>query len=312
MIQNTTPNTNDSFRPLLEAHRLFVDEQLARENMSKTTRRGYSYDILEFINDYNKNSTNKLKNTNQLSKKLVNDYFIKLDALNKKGSTRHRKVAALKKFIKFLESNNWVPSNISDSIIWPKIEEDEPRPLSENQYKAFLRETGVSIRDHAMFELLMQTGIRLSEMTSLTIENIFIPKVPSQDHVTGVGHIRVKRKGNKVQELALSYKACKVIKEYLKIRPKAEEERLFLTKYGKPISNRGVQWLFKKYAKLAGLPDWAHVHTLRTTNFTYKLAKGVDVRTVQHNAGHKNIATTSRYLAYVKEAGIKSAQDMPL
>ena len=119
--------------------------------------------------------------------------------------------------------------------------------------------------------------------------------------VTKEGYIRIKRKRCEPQDLILNYETSKIIDEYLQIRPRSEYDELFLSKNNKPISNRGVQWLFKKYAVLAKLPEWAHVDSLRITNFTHKLAKGDDVKTVQHHAGHKKIASTTRYLSYVQK-----------
>jgi integrase/recombinase XerD len=77
------------------------------------------------------------------------------------------------------------------------------------------------------------------------------------------------------------------------------------------MTPRSVQKAFKLYAEEAGVP-WAHVHTLRTTHITHHLAAGTDIRTVQHNAGHSNLATTNRYAAYVKEAAIKAMQEHAL
>ena len=90
----------------------------------------------------------------------------------------------------------------------------------------------------------------------------------------------MKRKGRRLQELVLNYKACRALKAYLRIRPQAPHHALFLTKYQTAITNRSVQKAVKKYAVAAGLP-WAHVHTLRTTHMTQHIAKGTDVKTVQ-------------------------------
>jgi site-specific recombinase XerC len=122
----------------------------------------------------------------------------------------------------------------------------------------------------------------------------------------------VKRRGRRLQELVLNYKACQALKAYLPVRnPRETQEKVFLTKYGTPISNRSVQKVFKKYAVAAGVP-WAHVETLRTTHILEHLARGTDVRMVQGNAGHASRKTTKDYARYVKEVEIRAMQERAL
>ena len=116
------------------------------------------------------------------------------------------------------------------------------------EYTALLREAGHHPRDAAILELLLQTGIRLSELTALTIDDVSLPAKPSLDPVNGYGLLRVRRKGRRLQELILNYKACRALKGYLRARPASAEPALFLTKYQEPITGRSVQKLMKKYA----------------------------------------------------------------
>lgn len=197
--------------------------------------------------------------------------------------------------------------DFSAGLIWPHANQDEPRALAKSEYEALLRACSHHPRDHAMFELLLQTGIRLSELTSLTLESITLPARPSAHTETGYGELRVRRKGGRLQELVLNYKTCRTLASYLRVRPAPDTPALFLTKYAEAIGNHSVQKAFKKYAREAGV-SWAHVHTLRTTHITQHLAAGTDIRTVQHNAGHASLATTNRYAAYVKDAAIQAMQ----
>src|SRR5437588_11513118 len=166
-------------------------------------------------------------------------------------------------FLTYLEGEGILHAEFGKKLMWPGVSRDEPRALSTADYTAILREAAHDPRDSAMFELLLQTGIRLSELTALTLDDMTLPVKPSNDPINGYGLLRVKRKGRRLQELILNYKACRAIKSYLKARPKSSSQALFLTKYGEPITNRSVQKAFKKYAVVAGVP-WAHVHTLRT------------------------------------------------
>jgi site-specific recombinase XerD len=220
-------------------------------------------------------------------------------------------VAAIKTFLRSLEKHQALPKDFSASITWPEVQRDEPRALSTAEYSALLREAAHDPRDSAMFELLLQTGIRLSELTALTLDDVTLPTKPSPDPLTGFGLLRVKRKGRRLQELILNYKACRALKSYLRIRPNTDSPALFLTKYATPITNRSVQKACKKYA-LAALIPWAHVHTLRTTHITYHIAQKTDIKTVQGNAGHLNLATTNYYAQFVKDVQIKAMQEHAL
>jgi site-specific recombinase XerD len=246
-----------------------------------------------------------------LSTDAISHYLSELDDRGLKGSTRHRKVAAIKTFLRFLEREGELPPDFSSRISWPEVQRDEPRALSQPEYTALLREAGHHPRDAAILELLLQTGIRLAELTALTVEDASLPTKPSLDPVNGYGLLRVRRKGRRLQELILNYKACRALKAYLRVRPEAATQTLFLTKYHGPISGRSVQKLMKKYATAAGV-DWAHVHTLRTTHITEHIARRTDIKTVQGNAGHASLATTNFYARYVKEAQIRAMQENAL
>jgi integrase/recombinase XerD len=158
---------------------------------------------------------------------------------------------------------------------------------------------------------LLQTGIRLSELTALQMDDVTLPIKPSPDPMTGFGLLRVKRKGRRLQEFILNYKACRAVKNYLRVRPDSTSSSLFLTKYGTSMTNRSVQKAFKKYAVATGI-SWAHVHTLRTTHITHHIASKTDIKTVQGNAGHLNLATTNYYAQFVKDAQIKAMQEHAL
>jgi integrase/recombinase XerD len=199
----------------------------------------------------------------------------------------------------------------SQGLIWPKVSRDEPRSLSEAQYTALLREASYSARDFAMLELLLQAGIRLSELTGLALEDITLPEKPRNDATSGYGLIRVRRKGGKEQELIINYKACRAIAAYLKVRPKSDYPNVFLTKYITPMTNRSVQKAFKKYATVAKVP-WAHVHSFKTPHITQHLAHKTDIKTVMVNAGHRSLKTTQYYADLVKEAQIRAMQENAL
>jgi integrase/recombinase XerC len=275
-------------------------------NLSPETRRGYTYDLSEWVA-----TMPPFLPVSALSTDVIAHYLSTLDGRGLKGATRHRKVAAIKTFLRYLEREGEVSVDFSSRISWPEVQRDEPRALSVPEYTALLREAGHHVRDAAILELLLQTGIRLAELTALTVGDVTLPAKPSLDPVHGYGLLRVRRKGRRLQELILNYKACRALKGYLRARPTAPTEALFLTKYSQPMTHRSVQKLMKKYATAAGVA-WAHVHTLRTTHITEHIARRTDIKTVQGNAGHASLATTNFYARYVKDAQIRAMQENAL
>jgi len=291
---------------LEQAFEKFRTIYLPAQYASEVTRRGYIYDVQEWLEQV------QTTYVDELDLDSVQLYFVSGRNLERKGSTRQRKVAAVKAFFHYLEKTlKILPADFSARLIWPKVTKDEPRALNKTQYQAILREAAHDARDSAMLELLLQTGIRLSELTGLTLADVDLPKRPSPDLATGFGFIRVRRKGGKTQELALNYKACRAMSAYLRVRPKSDYPNFFLTKYKTPMTNRSVEKAFKKYARAADVP-WAHVHTFRTTHITQHIASGTDIKTVQTNAGHTSLKTTNYYADLVKEAQIKAMQEHAL
>jgi len=184
-------------------------------------------------------------------------------------------------------------------LIPPKIEFREPRVLSEAEYKALLRACSHEIRDAAIIELLLQTGIRLSELARLIINDLELPARITRDPAD-VGRLHVIGKGKRDRWIPLNYKACKALKAWLKVRPGVEHDALFVTKFLTPMSPRAFEYVVKKYLDEAGIKN-ASVHTLRHTFATHHVAKGTDLRTVQEALGHTDLKTTSIYVQLARE-----------
>lgn len=288
-----------------EALRVFCEVYMPACQFAQTTRRGYRYDLTEWLAH---STVTKVK---AISTASLKRYLSQLDAQGLQDSTRKRKVAAITTFLRFLEEQGVLPTNLSSSLVWPKVERVDPRPLSPPQYAAILTEAATNPRDFAMFATLLQTGIRLSELTGLTLENITLPAKPSVDPITGYGVLRLRRNGGRLTELVVNYKAARAIQGYLAVRPHSPTQAIFLNRYGKALSNRSVEKAFKKYARAAGIP-WAHVESLRTTHIIEHLARKTDIQTVQENAGHSSRKSTNHYAQVVKEAHIKAMQEHAL
>ena len=125
--------------------------------------------------------------------------------------------------------------------------------LSEAEYKRLMAAVQHEVRDGAILELLLQTGIRQSECAAIALDDIQLPARVSRDE-GNVGLLRVHGKGHKDRIVTLNYKACRALKAYLAVRPKIDDEdALFLTKFEKPLGTRSIRNIVSKYLTEAGI-----------------------------------------------------------
>jgi site-specific recombinase XerD len=211
---------------LTEALTRFIAVEMPARNLSQETRRGYAYDLTEWV----ATSSSSLP-VSALSTDGIARYLSALDDRGLAARPGTARWPPIKTFLHYLEREGALPIDFSARLGWPEVARDEPRALSQPEYTALLREAGHHPRDTAILELLLQTGIRLAELTALTVADVTLPTKPSLDPVHGYGLLRVHRKGRRLQELILNYKACRALKAYLRTRPAAPTEALFLTKY---------------------------------------------------------------------------------
>ena len=224
--------------------------------------------------------------------------------LNNSTSTRSRKLSSLRSFFNYLTKTiGIIQDNPILLIDGPKIGRRLPIYLELEQVKKLL-ETILSneddyykYRDYAIVMLFLNTGIRLSELVNLKTNDIH-----SDSSVNIIG------KGNKERILYINDGTIDAINEYLKIRPNSDIENIFTDKSGSNfLGTRGIQYLLKKYIKLAGLDSKISPHKLRHTAATLLFRYGnIDIRTLQVILGHESVATTQIY-THVDKTQIKNA-----
>ena len=222
------------------------------------------------------------------------DYFIFrkfIASLSQKGlskKTQARKISTLKSFFKFLLREGFIKSNPALSIPYPKLDKNLPKFLTEEDMRRLLdslpQGSPLQIRDKAIFELLYSSGIRISELINLDVEDV--------DLISGV--IKVKGKGKKERLLPIGETAQKAIREYLQVR-KSNQKALFLNRFGKRISPVGVFKVIKREVKYLGFKENVSAHVFRHSFATHLLNRGADLRSVQELLGHSSISTTQVY-----------------
>lgn len=305
-----------------EALEDFATHGLAnRARASENTRKSYLLDLRQWITWV----TERICFVDEITVESFTRYQVEMEARGYKLSTRHRKAAALRVFAHFLVRHYGLDPQLLDAIVLHEVPEKDPQPLREADYKALLFEAGqvksqnkpesrararsLALRNVAILQVLLQTGIRLSELTALTLDDLDLPPERKSGKAEG-GSLRVTRKGGDEKLLALNSKAVEAIQAYLKVRPRSQARSVFLSRSGEPLKNRAIQKMFKTVATRAGV-KWSHVHNLRATHVTYHLAHGTNIVEVQKNTGHRNLKTLQKYAGvvdqYYREAMEKNA-----
>ncbi len=223
-------------------------------------------------------------------------------------STTARKLATLRSFYKFCLKRGHVQANPLAAIRTPKQDKRLPKFLEEEQIRKLLETPDVATllgaRDRAMLETMYSTGVRVSELVDLNLQDV--------DFVGEALHIRGKGKKERITPIAPT--ALAWIRRYMDMRradPRAasfNQQAVFVNKHGQRLSTRSVRRKLDKYLALAGLDPSISPHTLRHSFATHMLNRGADLRSVQELLGHQSLSTTQIY-THVTTARMKQAYD---
>jgi integrase/recombinase XerD len=270
---------------------LFLDYLSVERGLANNTIVAYRYDLIKFIHYLKKNNLSYLQMTNR---ELISNYFLYLKKLKLGINSISRSLVALKMFYRFLQAENLIKEDISSLIEFPRVSKKLPHILSLREVNLLLNENNfkgnLGLRDKAILELFYATGLRVSELVNLEIDNINMENKM----------LRCLGKGSKERIIPFGKLACRALEKYLKeSRPKLlrefEGDILFLNSRGKKFSRQGISYLIKGYAGKAGIKKKITPHTLRHTLATHLIENGADLRSVQEILGHSNIATTQIY-----------------
>lgn len=203
---------------------------------------------------------------------------------NLKERTQNRKIAVLKSFFQYLVDLNSLNHNIMGKIPTAKTGKSLPKYLNESEMYHLIQAINGEFwqRDLAIILLMMQGGLRVSEVVSLDVEDVHSDSV------------QVRGKGKKERSVYLTAQTAKTLEEYLEIRPVTEENALFISKNGNRLTVRGVQYMSRKYLERIGRGDFS-CHKLRHTAATQLLKSGANIRMIQEMLGHESISTTAIY-----------------
>ena len=228
----------------------------------------------------------------EVTPEIISKYMGRLyDEKGISGKSQVRKLSAIKSFYNYLLINDKIDQLPTDSVETPRLERELPDVLTVAEVDAIISTfdmtTVKGCRDNAIVEVLYSTGLRVSELITLRIDDLFF----------GEGYIRVIGKGDKQRIVPVGSVARDKIQLYMELRRprKPSEATLFLNNRGEPLTRVMVFTIIKNAAKLAGIEKSISPHTLRHSYATHLLEGGANIRQVQELLGHESISTTEVY-----------------
>lgn len=260
------------------------------KGLSNNTLESYGRDIKQFYVYINTNNIT-IFNVNKTN---IIAYLLFLQKNGKATSSISRSLAGLRSFYQFVLRNKYMEKDPTLNLESPKIQKKLPVILSINEVELLLKQPRDNdpkgIRDKCMLELLYATGIRVSELVSLDVEDINL----------NIGFIKCNGKGMKDRIIPLGSMAIDALIKYMnknrRLLVKLEDEKaLFVNFHGTRLTRQGFWKLIKYYTKMAKISIDITPHTLRHSFAAHLLENGADLKSVQEMLGHSDISTTQVY-----------------
>ena len=270
-------------------------EQDLREvkQASENTVQSYRRDLMQMITYLEEK---EIREAAKVTKTSLHGYILHMEEQGKAATTISRMMAAMKAFFNYECMQACIRRNPAESLHAPKVEKKAPVVLSVDQVSALLAQpsgqTPKEIRDKAMLALLYATGIRVSELIGIQMEDINM----------NIGFL-VCRDGERERTIPFGRSAKAALEEYLEharnelLRGKGSDY-FFVNCTGGAMSRQGFWKIIKYYGEKAGIEEDITPHTLRHSFAAHLIARGADMRAVQTILGHSDMATTQMYAAY--------------
>ncbi|MCF6096708.1 site-specific tyrosine recombinase XerD [Thermovorax subterraneus] len=287
-----------------EMVRQFLNFISVERGLAPNTIESYYRDLQNYLRFLKSQNITDLKFT---SKTTIISYLLLMQKNGKASSSISRACAAIKSFYHFLMRERYIDEDPTINLNTPKLEKKLPRVLTVEEVEKLLEQPDIrdplGFRDKTMLELLYSTGIRVSELISLTTEDVNLD----------MGFLRCTGKGSKERIVPIGSFAITYLKEYINnVRRLLVKDKnsdvLFVNHFGKALTRQGFWKIIKKYAKMAGIDKEITPHTLRHSFATHLIENGADLRAVQEMLGHADISTTQIY-THLTKTRIKEVYD---
>ncbi|PIV00485.1 hypothetical protein COS54_02980 [Candidatus Shapirobacteria bacterium CG03_land_8_20_14_0_80_39_12] len=224
-----------------------------------------------------------------VNQQVLEDFKTDLNAKGYTAKSISRKINSLKTFFHFLKIEGFTETDPAALVIYPKLETKPPRILSKLEYRALRDVCRGDFRISAVVELMLQTGVRISEAANLKLEDLKENEIYIRPFESHEG-----------RNIPLNKAAKEALEKYLSERPKVKEKSIFVTKTGHHFLIRNIRSSIERYFKMADIKD-AKVNDLRHTWIFHQLAAGTPLVTISKFAGHKRLSTTEKYLKFIGE-----------
>ena len=276
----------------------FLDFLQNEKRVSNNTLQSYSRDIHQYENYLSQNHINYAK----IDAHGVNDYLKHLQEIGKKTSTVSRNLASIRSFYQYLIRIKKIKHDPTENIQSPKVEKRVPSVLTSEEVEKLLSQPKdvdlKGTRDKAMLEVAYATGMRVTEIISLNLEDVNLED----------GFITC-RSANKQRNIPLGSISIAALREYIKdARPilikDENEQALFVNVNGKRLTRQGFWKIVKFYKEQAHITKDITPHVLRHSFATHLLQNGADLKAIQTMLGHSDISSTQVYMQF-QDSGLK-------
>ncbi len=275
----------------------FLDYLSVERGLSKNTIESYGRDLEKYAAFLKSETINSLDNVKRQD---IQDFLMRLKEKGLNASSIARNLVAIKIFHRYLLNQRYIKEDVTSVLETPKLWKTLPDVLDLNEVEAILARPNIrnkqGLRDKAMLELMYATGMRVSELVNLKLNDLNLD----------VGFVKCIGKGQKERIIPVGRKAKEALRKYLeKARPKflkrGETNALFLTRLGRSMSRQSFWLMIKHYVRDARIKKKVTPHTLRHSFATHLLQRGADLRIIQELLGHASISTTQIYTHINKE-----------
>lgn len=278
----------------------FLDYLSIERGLSKNTLESYGRDLEKYAAYFKKHG---IQNPDGIKRQDIQNFLMTLKDSKLNASSIARNLVAIKVFHRYLTTQRYIKEDVTSVLETPKLWKTLPDVLDLSEVEAILEKPNTlkkqGLRDRAALELMYATGMRVSELVNLKVNDVHLD----------VGFVRCIGKGQKERIIPVGRKAKEALQKYLaKARPKflkkGESNALFLTRLGKPMSRQSFWLVIKRYVREAHIKKRVTPHTFRHSFATHLLQRGADLRVVQELLGHTNISTTQIY-THIDKARLK-------
>ncbi|MDO8551366.1 MAG: tyrosine-type recombinase/integrase [bacterium] len=276
---------DNNLNNLEAAQKAFIDH-LRGQKRSISTILAYGKDVSQLVEFLKKKA---VETANQISSEQLEEFKKNLEQKDYTLKSISRKLNSLKTFFRFLKTQGVIENDPATTVSHPHYEAKPPRILSKMEYRALRDASREDIRIAAIIELMLQTGIRIGEVSRIKTEDmkgedIYIEPYQSQSS----------------RMIPLNKAAKTALDHYSADRPQVRTKNIFVTKTGRPFLARNIRAAINRYFRIAGIEN-ASVNSLRNTWLAHHLSVGTSPVFLAKVAGHKRLATTEKYLEYLKE-----------